>query len=160
MTYRLASHGAADPEKYRSKDEVASWRDRDPLVLLEHRLREGGAMDDAAVEEIAGGARDEVAAALDFADASEPPPIEDLYTDVYAGADEYLGDRKSTRLNSSHDQISYAVFCLKKKKKRVVSRKVLYSIHREVRYYDYEHVLNCRLRIDNSRACFIACRST
>src|SRR2546428_9214558 len=28
-----------------------------------------------------------------------------------------FGDRKSTRLNSSHDQISYAVFCLKKKKK-------------------------------------------
>src|SRR2546427_2764795 len=27
------------------------------------------------------------------------------------------GDRKSTRLNSSHSQISYAVFCLKKKKK-------------------------------------------
>src|SRR2546427_8173947 len=29
------------------------------------------------------------------------------------------GDRKSTRLNSSHSQISYAVFCLKKKKKRL-----------------------------------------
>src|SRR5688572_32172941 len=29
-------------------------------------------------------------------------------------------DRKSTRLNSSHSQISYAVFCLKKKKKRIV----------------------------------------
>src|SRR2546421_6396856 len=29
----------------------------------------------------------------------------------------HCGDRKSTRLNSSHDQISYAVFCLKKKKK-------------------------------------------
>src|SRR5206468_5734382 len=29
-------------------------------------------------------------------------------------------DRKSTRLNSSHDQISYAVFCLKKKKKKQV----------------------------------------
>src|SRR4051794_41404630 len=29
-----------------------------------------------------------------------------------------LGDRKSTRLNSSHPSISYAVFCLKKKKKR------------------------------------------
>src|SRR2546430_5540543 len=29
-----------------------------------------------------------------------------------------LQDRKSTRLNSSHSQISYAVFCLKKKKKR------------------------------------------
>src|SRR6185312_8653945 len=30
-----------------------------------------------------------------------------------------VGDRKSTRLNSSHDQISYAVFCLKKKKKNI-----------------------------------------
>src|SRR5438270_11692680 len=29
----------------------------------------------------------------------------------------YMRDRKSTRLNSSHSQISYAVFCLKKKKK-------------------------------------------
>src|SRR5438876_8552070 len=32
------------------------------------------------------------------------------------GAGEGLGDRKSTRLNSSHPSISYAVFCLKKKK--------------------------------------------
>src|SRR5206468_1781054 len=31
----------------------------------------------------------------------------------------WRGDRKSTRLNSSHDQISYAVFCLKKKKKKI-----------------------------------------
>src|SRR5258708_28015116 len=33
-----------------------------------------------------------------------------------------LGDRKSTRLNSSHQIISYAVFCLKKKKKNKVIR--------------------------------------
>src|SRR3989475_9665451 len=32
------------------------------------------------------------------------------------------GDRKSTRLNSSHSQISYAVFCLKKKKQMIVTR--------------------------------------
>src|SRR5688572_31783410 len=31
-----------------------------------------------------------------------------------------FGDRKSTRLNSSHSQISYAVFCLKKKKKNTI----------------------------------------
>src|SRR2546430_6074201 len=31
----------------------------------------------------------------------------------------FVSDRKSTRLNSSHSQISYAVFCLKKKKKRL-----------------------------------------
>src|SRR2546428_7432779 len=34
------------------------------------------------------------------------------------GGRSFAGDRKSTRLNSSHDQISYAVFCLKKKKTR------------------------------------------
>src|SRR5438132_7050533 len=34
------------------------------------------------------------------------------------GADRAAGDRKSTRLNSSHTVISYAVFCLKKKKKK------------------------------------------
>src|SRR3989442_10403714 len=33
-------------------------------------------------------------------------------------ADHIIGDRKSTRLNSSHVRISYAVFCLKKKKKK------------------------------------------
>src|SRR2546427_3174008 len=35
----------------------------------------------------------------------------------HAAAHFWLEDRKSTRLNSSHSQISYAVFCLKKKKK-------------------------------------------
>src|SRR2546430_7442183 len=34
------------------------------------------------------------------------------------------GDRKSTRLNSSHSQISYAVFCLKKKNKIVAQRHI------------------------------------
>src|SRR5205814_7357430 len=35
-----------------------------------------------------------------------------------SGCGEHVGDRKSTRLNSSHLGISYAVFCLKKKKKK------------------------------------------
>src|SRR5258708_13379258 len=35
-------------------------------------------------------------------------------------------DRKSTRLNSSHQIISYAVFCLKKKKKKILSNAVTY----------------------------------
>src|SRR5688572_32414231 len=38
-------------------------------------------------------------------------------------------DRKSTRLNSSHSQISYAVFCLKKKKNKNVHRKLEHHIH-------------------------------
>src|SRR5947208_8261023 len=36
--------------------------------------------------------------------------------DTVGRTEEILGDRKSTRLNSSHQIISYAVFCLKKKK--------------------------------------------
>src|SRR5690606_41866180 len=40
----------------------------------------------------------------------------DWYVIVEADRGEDLGDRKSTRLNSSHVKISYAVFCLKKKK--------------------------------------------
>src|SRR5690625_5330488 len=43
------------------------------------------------------------------------------------------GDRKSTRLNSSHVAISYAVFCLKKKtnkKKRTISDSEFYNEHR------------------------------
>src|SRR5438132_9614275 len=39
----------------------------------------------------------------------------DLHAGQYSGQ---VGDRKSTRLNSSHTVISYAVFCLKKKKKK------------------------------------------
>src|SRR2546428_10142840 len=43
-------------------------------------------------------------------------------------------DRKSTRLNSSHDQISYAVFCLKKKKHiakwHLTNSRILYARHR------------------------------
>src|SRR2546428_3615172 len=51
--------------------------------------------------------------------------LDALYTSLLAiGFNDYrltapgLRDRKSTRLNSSHDQISYAVFCLKKKKRK------------------------------------------
>src|SRR2546428_2334616 len=40
-----------------------------------------------------------------------------------------LRDRKSTRLNSSHDQISYAVFCLKKKKEMLVIGTDTLSVH-------------------------------
>src|SRR5690242_21421569 len=43
------------------------------------------------------------------------------FTQLYHNAEE---DRKSTRLNSSHMSISYAVFCLKKKKKKKNIRKI------------------------------------
>src|SRR2546430_4308993 len=45
-----------------------------------------------------------------------------------------LADRKSTRLNSSHSQISYAVFCLKKKKTKE-ERVMRYKIHSAQDHY-------------------------
>src|SRR5437870_7288859 len=47
------------------------------------------------------------------------------------------GDRKSTRLNSSHVAISYAVFCLKKKKKKISHKKLAHhtynlTIHKSI----------------------------
>src|SRR5258708_12749976 len=58
-------------------------------------------------------------------DGSSPPravhggPVQDPYR---LGAKDPELDRKSTRLNSSHQIISYAVFCLKKKKKHTQRR--------------------------------------
>jgi pyruvate dehydrogenase E1 component alpha subunit len=93
LTYRIAPHGAADFfEKYRTKEEVKEWRERDPIGLLEKKLLEQDALDEEKLDEIKGEAKERVDEAVKFADESEEPPIEELYTDVYAGADEYMGE--------------------------------------------------------------------
>src|SRR5438105_6928430 len=53
----------------------------------------------------------------------DEPPVSSDYWDQLSDTAQHLAhqagqDRKSTRLNSSHEWISYAVFCLKKKKKK------------------------------------------
>src|SRR2546429_1496181 len=45
----------------------------------------------------------------------------------------FVADRKSTRLNSSHGYISYAVFCLKKKKKECVAHLCAHTTPRQTR---------------------------
>src|SRR3989449_3819777 len=52
-----------------------------------------------------------------------------LYVEAYSGM---MGDRKSTRLNSSHGYISYAVFCLKKKKHNTEYQKIVRYSHKTV----------------------------
>jgi pyruvate dehydrogenase E1 component alpha subunit len=93
LTYRTASHGAADfMEKYRTKEEVNEWRKRDPIGLLEHKLIENDVLDEEKIEEIKDEVKERVAEAVKFADESEEPPEEELYTDVYSGQDEYMGE--------------------------------------------------------------------
>src|SRR2546430_13478859 len=55
-----------------------------------------------------------------------------------AEAGSMLGDRKSTRLNSSHSQISYAVFCLKKKKSKYVTVGSMSQVSEYVRVFEFE----------------------
>src|SRR5207248_5779457 len=52
------------------------------------------------------------------------------------------GDRKSTRLNSSHRTISYAVFCLKKKKKKKIKKKYKKSINKSHTAINYKYCAN------------------
>src|SRR3712207_6956720 len=57
-----------------------------------------------------------------LAEASASDPTGALREKPETGVEALLaGDRKSTRLNSSHANISYAVFCLKKKKNKIIS---------------------------------------
>jgi pyruvate dehydrogenase E1 component alpha subunit len=93
LTYRTAPHGAADFfEKYRTKEEIEEWRERDPIALVEYKLVENDALSEEELKEIRDEAKERVQEAVKFADESEEPPEEELYTDVYSGKDEYLGE--------------------------------------------------------------------
>jgi TPP-dependent pyruvate/acetoin dehydrogenase alpha subunit len=67
-----------DPERYRSKDEVAAWRPRDPITLLTERLQAGGLLTDDDVAAIEGDVIAEVDAAVAAAEAGTLEPVEDL----------------------------------------------------------------------------------
>src|SRR6266540_3570420 len=52
LTYRFRGHSAADPEVYRTKEEVEERRKRDPITGFAERLKQEGLIDDAGVEEL------------------------------------------------------------------------------------------------------------
>ena len=83
-TYRFRAHSMFDAELYRSKDEVAHFRERDPIVLLRRRLE--GLVSDAEVAELEAAVEAEVTAAVDFAESGTWEPVEDLTRDVCARA--------------------------------------------------------------------------
>lgn len=93
LTYRTAPHGAADFfEKYRTKEEVKEWRQRDPVGLLEQKLLDSETLDEDGLQEIKDEFKEQVDEAVEFADESEEPEMDELYTDVYSGEDEYMGE--------------------------------------------------------------------
>jgi pyruvate dehydrogenase E1 component alpha subunit len=90
VTYRFRGHSMADPEQYRSKEEVAQWRERDPIPAFGERLIAEGVIDEIERARIDADAIARVDAAVEFADASPFPAPESLYDDVYV-----LGDASS-----------------------------------------------------------------
>ncbi len=91
VTYRFRGHSMADPEQYRSKEEVAHWRERDPIPAFGERLVREGVIDDAELRQIDERAIARVDAAVEFADASPFPAPETLYDDVYVLGDASRG---------------------------------------------------------------------
>src|SRR5438309_8397806 len=70
VTYRFRGHSMADPEQYRSKEEVAQWRERDPIPASAHRLIAAGLIDEHARRQIDADAVARVDAAAAFAAGS------------------------------------------------------------------------------------------
>jgi TPP-dependent pyruvate/acetoin dehydrogenase alpha subunit len=83
ITYRFRGHSMADPEQYRTKEEVELWRERDPLATFGHMLVDDGVLDADALARIDAEAMARVDAAVQFADSSPFPAPESLYDDVY-----------------------------------------------------------------------------
>jgi pyruvate dehydrogenase E1 component alpha subunit len=83
VTYRFRGHSMADPEEYRTREEVAQWRERDPIPQFGDLLQREGILDEAARELIEREAAERVERAVEFADASPFPAPESLYEDVY-----------------------------------------------------------------------------
>jgi TPP-dependent pyruvate/acetoin dehydrogenase alpha subunit len=83
ITYRFRGHSMADPEQYRTKEEVAHWRERDPLPAFGELLVREGVIDEQERADIDERAIARVDAAVEFADASPFPTPESLYDNVY-----------------------------------------------------------------------------
>jgi pyruvate dehydrogenase E1 component alpha subunit len=83
VTYRFRGHSMADPEQYRTKEEVAHWRERDPLPAFGELLVREGVIDESERARIDAEAIARVDGAVAFAEASPFPPAESLYDDVY-----------------------------------------------------------------------------
>ena len=83
-TYRLCGHSRSDACNYRTREEEAEWRDKDPLIRLsQYLVQELQAVDAEAIEQI----EQEVTARLDdavaFAESSPEPAPEDALLHVY-----------------------------------------------------------------------------
>jgi pyruvate dehydrogenase E1 component alpha subunit len=81
-TYRLWGHMMGDPEVYRTREEVAQAREKEPILRLGYRLRELGC-GETDLARFEGEAEAVIADALQFAESSPVPEPDDAFTDVF-----------------------------------------------------------------------------
>jgi len=83
-TYRFMGHSMSDPLHgvYRTKEEVEEQKKRDPISQLALKLKEEGALDDAALHALDAEVRAVVEAAVQFADQSPDPDLAELTSHV------------------------------------------------------------------------------
>jgi hypothetical protein len=83
ITYRFRGHSMADPEEYRTREQVEEWRKRDPIATFSKRLVDEGVLAEDDVEALDREAIAQVDEAVAFADRSPHPAPESLYDDIY-----------------------------------------------------------------------------
>ena len=77
-TYRFRAHSMYDPDRYRDKDEIERWRERDPIPALVAVLQAEGILVDADLERLEAEVAAEVDDAIAFADAGTLEDVADL----------------------------------------------------------------------------------
>ena len=82
--YRFMGHSMSDPGNYRTRDEIAKYQERDPIVLFKDSLKAAKVFDDKDFEKIEQEAVEAVDRAVKFADESPFPNDSELMTHVYA----------------------------------------------------------------------------
>lgn len=81
-TYRFRAHSMSDPDLYRTKEEVETWKKRDPIILFENKLKEQRLLSDSDIAGIESEVSLEIEDAVRFAETSPREPVEDLLKDV------------------------------------------------------------------------------
>ncbi len=83
-TYRWYGHSHSDPRTYRTREEEAAWKQRDPINLLKAKLQNLGVLTESEFEQLDEMVQEKLGRAMAFAEASPEPASDELYADVYA----------------------------------------------------------------------------
>ncbi len=86
-TYRYKGHSVSDPAKYRTKEEVQEYKDRDPVKNTELTILQNKIASEDEIKAIKEKVNKEIEAALKFAEESPMPDPSELYTDNYVQED-------------------------------------------------------------------------